>query len=98
MTGEGRYDQTSTGGKVAGAVFAAAAAAGVPAALVAGQLAGDPPPVTAALSLSELAGSPAAALAAPARWLRLAGQRLAAATEPAGGQGGRGHTRRGAGR
>jgi len=98
ITGEGRYDQTSTGGKVAGAVFAAAAAAGVPAALVAGQLAGDPPPVTAALSLSELAGSPAAALAAPARWLRLAGQRLAAATEPAGGQGGRGHTRRGAGR
>ncbi|MDX6392539.1 MAG: glycerate 2-kinase [Streptosporangiaceae bacterium] len=77
ITGEGRYDQTSTGGKVAGAVFAAAAAAGVPAALVAGQLAGGLPPVTAAISLSDLAGSPAAALAAPARWLRLAGQRLA---------------------
>jgi glycerate kinase len=98
ITGEGRYDQTSTGGKVAGAVFTAAAAAGVPAALVAGQLAGDRPPVTAALSLSDLAGSPAAALAGPARWLRLAGQRLAAATGPAGGQGTRGHTGHGAGR
>jgi glycerate 2-kinase len=98
ITGEGRYDQTSTSGKVAGAVFAAAARAGVPAALVAGQLAGDRPPVTAALSLSELAGSPAAALAAPARWLRLAGQRLAAATDLAGGPGARGPTRGGAGR
>lgn len=95
ITGEGRYDQTSTGGKVAGAVFAAAGAAGVPAALVAGQLAGDPPPVTAAISLSDLAGSAAAALAAPARWLWLAGQRLAAATDPAGLQGARGRPRPG---
>jgi glycerate kinase len=94
ITGEGRYDQTSTGGKVAGAVFAAATLAGVPAALVAGQLAGDPPPVAAAISLSGLAGSPAAALAAPARWLRLAGQRLAgAATDPGDLRGARGSSR-----
>lgn len=94
ITGEGRYDQTSTGGKVAGAVFAAAAAAGVPTALVAGQLAGDPPPVTAAISLSDLAGSPAAALAAPARWLRLAGQRLAGTTtDPADRRGAPGSSR-----
>ena len=44
ITGEGRYDETSGTGKVAGAVFAAAAAAGVPAALVAGQVAAGPPP------------------------------------------------------
>lgn len=93
ITGEGRYDQTSTGGKVAGAVFAAAAAAGAPAALVAGQLAGDPPSVAAAISLSDLAGSPAAALAAPARWLRLAGQRLAGATDPGDRRGARGSSR-----
>jgi glycerate kinase len=95
ITGEGRYDQTSTGGKVAGAVFTAAAGAGVPVALVAGQLATDPPPGAAAISLSDLAGSPAAARQTPARWLRLAGLRLAAATDPAGGQGGRGLRRRG---
>jgi len=83
ITGEGRYDATSTGGKVAGAVFAAGAAAGVPAALVAGQVAGHPSAAAAAISLSELAGSPAAALAAPARWLRLAGQRLAGEMDPA---------------
>ncbi len=90
ITGEGRYDRTSTGGKVAGAVFAAAAAAGVEVALVAGQFAADPPPGAAALSLSDLAGGPAAARAAPARWLTQAGQRLAAAMGPAGGRGARG--------
>ena len=37
ITGEGRYDQTSPSGKVAGTVLAAAAAAGVPAVVVAGQ-------------------------------------------------------------
>ncbi|HEX9539526.1 MAG TPA: glycerate kinase [Streptosporangiaceae bacterium] len=96
ITGEGRYDRTSTGGKVAGVVFAAAAAAaGVPVALVAGQFADDPPPVNAAISLSELAGSPAAALAAPARWLRLAGQRLAAGMVPRGDREGGAPRRRG---
>jgi glycerate 2-kinase len=78
ITGEGRYDQTSGTGKVAGTVFAAAAAAGVPAALVAGQLAADPPPgVRAAVALASLADGAAQALADPARWLRLAGKRLA---------------------
>jgi glycerate 2-kinase len=90
ITGEGRYDRTSTSGKVAGAVFAAAVAAGVPVAIVAGQFADDPPPVTAAISLSELAGGPVAALAAPARWLRVAGQRLAGSADPAHGRGVRG--------
>jgi len=39
ITGEGRYDRTSAGGKVASRVRAAADAAGVPAVLVAGQIA-----------------------------------------------------------
>ena len=80
ITGEGRYDQTSGTGKVAGTVFAAAQAAGVPAALVAGQIAQRPPPaVPFVISLAELAGGAPQALADPDRYLRLAGQRLAAA-------------------
>jgi glycerate kinase len=84
ITGEGRYDQTSGTGKVAGAVFAAAAAAGVPAALVAGQVAARPPAGGPVLSLAGLAGGVPAALADPARYLRLAGQRLAAGWGAAG--------------
>jgi glycerate kinase len=79
ITGEGRYDETSGTGKVAGTVFAAAAAAGVPAALVAGQVAAGPPPaVTWAVGLADLAGGAGPALADPGRWLRQAGQELAA--------------------
>jgi glycerate 2-kinase len=79
ITGEGRYDDTSGTGKVAGTVFTAAAAAGVPAALVAGQLAASPPTaVTWAVGLADLAGGPGPALADPGRWLRQAGQELAA--------------------
>jgi glycerate 2-kinase len=78
LTGEGRYDVTSAGGKITGAVLAAAARAGVAAALVAGTVAADPPPGTAAtVSLATLAGGPAGAMANPRRWLRAAGQRLA---------------------
>ncbi len=79
ITGEGRYDETSGTGKVAGTVFAAAAAAGVPAALVAGQVAAGPPPAVAwAVGLADLAGGAGPALADPGRWLRQAGQELAA--------------------
>jgi len=78
VSGEGRYDQTSGTGKVVGTVFAAAAAAGVPAALVAGQLADGPPLAgVPAVALADLAGGPGPALADPARWLRLAGRQLA---------------------
>jgi glycerate kinase len=78
ITGEGRYDETSGTGKVAGTVFAAAASAGVPAALVAGQIAAGPPaPVAWAVGLADLAGGPGPALADPGRWLRRAGQELA---------------------
>jgi glycerate 2-kinase len=104
ITGEGRFDETSLTGKTCGTVIAAAAAAGVPVAVVAGQAVlargGDPPeppaglkapflrhgalalpddgPVlSAVVTLTALAGSPADALAGPRRWLRRAGERLA---------------------
>lgn len=87
ITGEGRFDETSLAGKVTGTVLAAAAAAGVPAALVAGQIAGDPgmpggePPVTT-LALDGLAGGAEWSLADPRRWLRAAGSQLAARHRP----------------
>jgi glycerate 2-kinase len=80
ITGEGRYDATSGTGKVIGAVRAAAAAAGVPVAVVAGLVPGGAqagPPVPWSVALATLAGSPAAARAEPARWLAAAGRSLA---------------------
>lgn len=81
ITGEGRYDETSLGGKVVGAVVAAAGAAGVTAAVVAGQL-GFPARVTT-VELSALAGSPEAAFGEPDRWLTAAGRLLATGLGPA---------------
>ncbi|HEV2373120.1 MAG TPA: glycerate kinase [Streptosporangiaceae bacterium] len=75
VTGEGRFDATSLDGKVTGTVIAAAAAANVPCALVAGRVAGQPP--VPAVVLADLAGSPAPALADPRRWLLVAGRHLA---------------------
>ena len=78
VTGEGRFDATSNTGKVAGHVLAAAAHSRRY--VVAGAVA-DTAPVDLAdgvVSLTELAGSTAAALADPARWLTAAGARLAA--------------------
>src|SRR5262249_50686937 len=80
ITGEGRFDATSLTGKTTGTVMAAAAAAGVPVALVAGQVSGGlageepapdgvPAPV-AVIALNELADGTAPALASPRRWLR----------------------------
>jgi glycerate kinase len=77
LTGEGRYDDTSGDGKITGSVLAAAARAGMAAALVAGVVAADPPPGVATVALDALAGGPAAAMASPARWLRAAGRKLA---------------------
>jgi len=92
ITGEGRYDATSLGGKVVGAVLEAARAARVTARIVAGQLdfsalpdravphrsalPGLPAEVGAA-ELIALAGSLEAALAEPGRWLTAAGRQLA---------------------
>jgi glycerate 2-kinase len=89
ITGEGRYDDTSGKGKAAGTVLAAAAAAGVPAALVAGVIASEPPlPVTQMVALAGLAGGPAAAMASPARWLSAAGRDLALGQVAGGTPGG----------
>jgi glycerate kinase len=76
ITGEGRFDGSSTTGKVVGGVLVLAEgvrSVGV----VAGQLAADPSPAWA-ISLSELAGSPAAAMGDPLHWLVEAGVRAAA--------------------
>jgi len=77
ITGEGRFDATSLTGKTSGTVLAAAAAAGVPVALVVGQMSGAAPGTALIATLADLAGGTTAALASPRRWLRLAGRRLA---------------------
>jgi glycerate 2-kinase len=77
VTGEGQYDATSLGGKVVGAVLAAAGAAGVPVAVVAGRVAAPPPAGVMAVELTALAGTSAAAMDDPARWLASAARRLA---------------------
>jgi len=83
ITGEGRFDPTSLTGKTTGTVLAAAAAAGIPAALVAGQVSGPVPDGIEAVTLAALAGGAVPAQASPARWLREAGRRLAGAAAPA---------------
>ena len=60
-------------------MLAAAAAAGIPAALVAGQVSGPVPDGIEAVTLAALAGGAVPAQASPARWLREAGRRLAGA-------------------
>lgn len=80
VTGEGRYDASSSAGKAASFVARSAADAGVGTALVAGGVArdADRSPFVATLALSDLAGSAEAAMADPRRWLRRAGALLAA--------------------
>lgn len=76
VTGEGRYDGQSEDGKAPAHVAALARAAGVPVAIVAGAIDGDVSRFAQAVSLTEVAGSTAAALADPQRWLRDAGEIL----------------------
>jgi len=83
VTGEGRFDATSATGKVVGNALALADEGSARVFVIAGQL--DATPVTpggravGAISLSELAGSPEAAIADPAGWLRAAGAEAARA-------------------
>ncbi|MBW9095755.1 glycerate kinase [Microbacterium jejuense] len=81
LTGEGSYDGQSAAGKVPAHVGALASAAGVPVALVAGRITDDADVsgFAATASLTELAGSGAAAMAEPERWLTAAGAQLARA-------------------
>lgn len=85
ITGEGRFDSQSAAGKVPAHLAGLAADAGIPALLVAGSIAAPTGGFADAVSLSELAGSPEASMADPARWLRESGARLARLREePAG--------------
>ncbi|WP_159500729.1 glycerate kinase [Microbacterium sp. 18062] len=79
LTGEGSFDGQSAAGKVPSHVAGLAAAAGVPAALVAGRIAPGAPTdgFAASVSLTGLAGSSAAAMRDPARWIAAAAARLA---------------------
>ena len=79
VTGEGSFDGQSAAGKAPTHVAALAAEAGVPVALVAGRISpdADTSAFAESVSLTELAGSGAAAIADPARWLREAGAALA---------------------
>ncbi|KTS86819.1 glycerate kinase [Microbacterium testaceum] len=77
ITGEGAFDASSAAGKVPGRL--AALAGDRPVLLVAGRIApdADTSMFRTTVALVDLAGSPAAALADPARWLRAAGRALA---------------------
>lgn len=77
LAGEGRFDRTSLNGKVVGRILDRCSLTGVRALVIAGQVATDVD--GPALSLTDLAGSPEAAIGEPLRWLRAAGARAAAA-------------------
>ena len=77
VTGEGSFDGQSSAGKVPSHVLELAEEHSVRAALVAGRIAADPVGYAASASLTELAGSPAAAMADAGRWLEEAGRVLA---------------------
>ncbi len=76
VTGEGRFDGQSEAGKAPTEVAGRAAAAGVRVALVAGAITAATDRFATSVSLSDLAGDSAAAMAEPVRWLELAGARL----------------------
>ncbi|MCY7412569.1 MAG: glycerate kinase, partial [Salinibacterium sp.] len=80
FTGEGRFDEQSDRGKVAGRVVTNARRLGKIAGVVAGEVTRRPDCWTA--SLTQLAGSREASLADPARWLRDAGALAARALTP----------------
>ncbi len=73
ITGEGRFDATSLGGKVVGHVLSLGAKPTTRRAVIAGSIDGAPPPGVPGFSLVDLAGSLDAALDDPSRWLYAAG-------------------------
>lgn len=80
ITGEGRFDGQSEAGKAPTVVAGLARDAGVPTALVAGAITAETRGFAASVALVDLAGSGAAAMAEPLRWLEAAGAELARAT------------------
>jgi len=83
LTGEGRFDATSLGGKLVGETIVACRRAGTEVGVIAGEVAVESATWTA--SLTELAGSADAARSDPARWLRVAGEEAARRWRDAGG-------------
>lgn len=81
ITGEGRFDATSLGGKVVGHVLASTPP-GTRAAVVAGELAADPPDGVLGVELAALAGGATASMADPVRWLEVAGASVASHLSP----------------
>ena len=77
VTGEGRYDAQTAGGKAPARVRTLAAAAGVPALLVAGGIDAPTTGWADSVSLTELAGGAERAIREPAEWLAAAGALLA---------------------
>jgi glycerate kinase len=77
LTGEGRFDGQSLGGKVVGNALELCRRTGVPRGVIAGAVERDPGCWSAALI--DLAGSVEAALAEPERWLEVAGREAALA-------------------
>jgi glycerate 2-kinase len=77
ITGEGRFDDQSAAGKVPSYLSSIAAAAPTPIALVAGLIEAPTDDFTAAVSLTELAGSSDRARTDALRWLTEAGALLA---------------------
>ncbi|MCZ2856936.1 glycerate kinase [Blastococcus sp. VKM Ac-2987] len=78
LTGEGRFDGTSLGGKVCGHVIEQARSRRLPVGVVCGQQdASLEVPGVRAVSLSELAGSAREAMADPSRWAEEAGAHAA---------------------
>jgi glycerate 2-kinase len=86
ITGEGQYDATSLTGKVVGTVCAAAEAATVRVAVVAGSATTTVPRGGSMLELRGLAGSKAAAMSDARRWLEKAGRLLAEAARSVEGR------------
>lgn len=77
ITGEGRFDEQSSQGKVPSYIRGLAEAHGVPAALVAGLIEAPTSGFAAAESLVDLAGDSARAMGDTAHWLQVAGAALA---------------------
>lgn len=77
VTGEGAWDAQSEHGKAPGAVVGRAAAAGVPAVVVAGRLLGPlPPSVAAGYDLTAVAGSVESATRDVTAWLHAVGESI----------------------
>jgi glycerate kinase len=77
ITGEGRFDDQSSAGKVPSYLLDLGSRSGVPVALIAGLIEASTDAFADAVSLTELAGSGDAARADAERWLMEAGAKLA---------------------